>query len=97
MFAKVTKLLKLFKLEHNKRIRLLLYDKNGKMLMKGRSCCLVAVRIYRVTDGNRTFLKWLVGGSYVRKDGELAVFVLAIQCHFSSYGAVDGRALHVCL
>jgi len=27
---------------------------------------------YRVTDGNRTFLKWLVGGSYVRLVGEPA-------------------------
>jgi len=53
--------------------------------------------LYRVTDGNRMFLKWLVGGSYVRKGGEPAVVGLAIQCHFSSYGAVDGRALHVCL
>jgi len=29
--------------------------------------------------------------------GKPAVVGLAIQCHFSSYGAVDGRAPHVCL
>ena len=50
-----------------------------------------------MTDGNRTFLKWLVGGSYVREGGEPAVVGLAIQCHFSSYGAVDGRAPHIFL
>ena len=37
--------------------------------------------MYRVTDGNRTFLKWLVGGSYVRYGGEPAVVGFAIQCH----------------
>ncbi|KAG8275923.1 hypothetical protein J6590_075440 [Homalodisca vitripennis] len=50
-----------------------------------------------VTAGNRTFLELLVHAQPRWERGESVVNDFAIQCHFSSHGAVDSGASHVCI
>ena len=44
---------------------ILILDSESPVPLLGLKMAPICMYIYRVTDGNWTFLKWLVGGSYV--------------------------------